>query len=140
MRHHAQEPLLGLKAIDQGLVFLAQDQQLILELKLTLGSAAIKLRGLEAQSQVAYDFILLPTRHPATQLLKDAAASEDLFGSRLKLDQCWCDHQTVKLKQLGLGGGIRELQGDIKSTVLALEKLDEGSDVSARQMVPAGDQ
>ena len=39
-----------------------------------------------------------------------------------------------------MGIGIRELQGDIKATVLSFEKLNEGSDVSARQMVPAGDQ
>ena len=97
MGHHAQQALLGLKAVDQGFVLLTQNQQLVFELQLALGAAAIELGGFEAETQVADDLVLLPARHPAPQLLKNTAASKDLFGGRLKLDQCGCNDQTVEL-------------------------------------------
>ena len=46
----------------------------------------------------------------------------------------------MQFQKFRVAGWICHLQGDFKSAVLTLKELNQGSDVSAGQMVPAGNQ
>jgi len=77
--HHAQQAFLRAEAVDQGFVLLAQHQELVFQLQLALGAAAIQFGGLQAEAKAAHHLILLPAGQPAAQLLKNAAARKHLF-------------------------------------------------------------
>jgi hypothetical protein len=95
MGHHAQQAFLSVNPVDQGFVFLAENQELVFQLKFFLGAAAVQFRWPQAEAKSAHHPVLLPARHPAFELLEDVATRKHLFRCGLKLDQRWCDHQSV---------------------------------------------
>jgi len=138
--HHPQQPLLHPHALDQGLVLLAQHQQLVLQLQLAGAAAAIRLRRAQAQPQAAHHIQLLPAGQPAAQLLGHGAAGEHLLGGRLQLHQGGCRHQAVQLQQLGPLGRIHHLQLHLKAEVLALQQCHQLAQVRGGLLVGGGEQ
>lgn len=122
MGHHPQQPLLHTEPLDQRLVFLAQHQELVFELQLPLGAAAIALGGPQADAQTAHHLQLLPAGKPVAQLLQQGVAGEDLLGGGLKLDQCRGGHEPMQLEQLRALGRIGDLQACIEAKVLVFQK------------------
>ena len=135
MGHHPQQALLHPKALDQGFVFLAQHQQLIFQLQLALGAAAIDLSGPQAHAQARNHLHLLPARQPAAQLLGDGIAGNHLLGQGGQFHQGRGGHQPMQLQQLGLAGRIGDLQAHLEGALLTFEELDQVAQVLAGQVV-----
>ena len=131
MSHHSQQPFLGLQAINQCFVLLTQHEELIFQLELPLRPAAIQLCRLEAESEPADNFVLLPAGQPPSQLLENAGTGKDLLWKRLKLDERWCYNKAMKFQQLGLLHRISDLKCHVKATVLMFQKLDQGTQITA---------